>query len=229
MTETSPLRLVIFDVDGTLIDSQAHIMAAMTHAFAALDQPCPPREAVLSVVGLSLPVLMPRLAPDLDAADHAALVEAYKNSFADIRVKSAGVEMSPLFPGARAAVDGLLAREELLVGLATGKSRRGLNHLLNAHGLAGRFATEQVADHHPSKPHPSMLLTALEETGCEAAHGVMIGDTSFDMEMGRAAGFRTIGVTWGYHPRSALEVAGADLVIDEYGALDAALERVWEA
>ncbi|MDV7142262.1 HAD-IA family hydrolase [Tropicimonas sp. TH_r6] len=228
MTHSSSLRLVVFDVDGTLIDSQAHIMAAMTHAFDALDLPCPPREAVLSVVGLSLPVLMPRLAPDLEPDGHTALVEAYKNSFADIRVKGAGTEMSPLFPGAEETVERLLTRDDLVVGLATGKSRRGLDHLLKAHGLTGRFVTEQVADHHPSKPHPSMLLTALAETGCEAADGVMVGDTSFDIEMGRAAGFRTIGVTWGYHPRGALEAAGADQVIEEYDALEAALERVWE-
>ncbi|RYH08961.1 HAD-IA family hydrolase [Tropicimonas sp. IMCC6043] len=228
MSDPTPLRLVVFDVDGTLVDSQAHILAAMARAFDGIGRPVPPRDEVLSIVGLSLAVAVARLAPDLDAESQAALVEGYKAGFADIRMSGAADEMSPLYPGALDALDGLLAREDLLLGIATGKSRRGLDHLLAAHRLTGRFATEQVADHHPSKPHPSMLLAALAETGVEARDGVMIGDTSYDMEMGRAAGLRTIGVSWGYHPARALLAAGAEIVIDGFDALDRALVQVWE-
>ncbi len=89
------------------------------------------------------------------------------------------------------------------------------------------FTTLQTADLHPSKPHPSMLLSALAETGVAAGQGVMIGDTAFDMAMGRAAGLATIGVAWGYHPRARLVEAGADVVIDDFDALDAALDLLW--
>ena len=118
-----------------------------------------------------------------------------------------------------------LAARGIPLGIATGKSRRGLDHVLAAHGLAPMFATTQVADDHPSKPHPSMIRAALAETGADPAQSVMIGDTSFDMDMGRAAGVRTIGVSWGYHPRAAL--AGADAVIDGFDALEAALDQLW--
>ncbi|SDL09335.1 HAD-IA family hydrolase [Aliiruegeria lutimaris] len=228
MSDSEPLRLVVFDVDGTLIDSQAHIMAAMTLAFEAVGHPCPPRPQVLSMVGLSLAVMMPKLAPGLDAQGHDALAAAYKASFADIRMSGNPLETAPLFPGAREVLDHLLGRDDLLVGIATGKSRRGLDHLLEAHGLTGAFVTEQVADHHPSKPHPSMLFTAMAETGVEAPNAVMIGDTTFDIEMGRAAGLRTIGVGWGYHPTEALVAAGADEVVASYAALTPALHKIWE-
>lgn len=211
------MTLVIFDVDGTLLDSQAHILGAMAIAFAGIGHPCPPREAVLGIVGLSLPQAMARLAPDLDAD---ALVAGYKSAFGTLRAETA----SPLYPGARAALERLAARG-IVLGIATGKSRRGLDHVLAAHGLAGHFATTQVADDHPSKPHPAMVLAALAETGADPARAVMIGDTSFDMDMGRAAGVRTLGVSWGYHPRAAL--AGADAVIDGFDALEAALDHLW--
>jgi phosphoglycolate phosphatase len=113
--------------------------------------------------------------------------------------------------------------------VATGKARPGLDHALALHDLAGYFATTQTADAHPSKPDPSMLHAALAETGATAARGVMIGDTEFDVAMGRAAGFATIGVAWGYHPRARLEAAGADVIVDAFDALDAALGRIWEA
>ena len=112
------------------------------------------------------------------------------------------------------------------MGVATGKSRRGLDHVLEAHGLRRFFVTEQVADHHPSKPHPSMVQAALAETGVAPEDAVMIGDTSFDIDMGRAAGVRTVGVGWGYHGAGRLE--RADIVIDAFSALPAALETVWK-
>ncbi len=229
MTQDTPLRLVIFDVDGTLVDSQAHILAAMAHAFEAVGLACPERDAVLSIVGLSLPEAMVRLLPGGSAAELAALVQGYKDSYADIRMSGEPLEMSPMYPGARDTIDTLLARDDRLVGIATGKSRRGLDHLLRAHGLTGSFVTEQVADFHPSKPHPSMLHAALSETGTAATDAVMIGDTTYDIEMGRAAGLWTIGVSWGYHAVDALHEAGATCVVDSYDALRDALETIWES
>lgn len=224
MTE---LRLVVFDVDGTLVDSQAHILAAMKRAFAAIDRPPPPRAAVLGIVGLSLPVAMARLAPDMPDRV-ATLVEAYKSAFASLR-EADGRPLSPLFPGARRCLDALSADPWTLVGIATGKSRRGLDHLFELHGFGALFHTVQVADDHPSKPHPAMLEACLSETGVEASRAVIVGDTTFDVEMGRAAGFRTIGVGWGYHDTGDLRAAGADLVIEGFSDLLPALDEVLQA
>lgn len=222
MTE---LRLVIFDVDGTLIDSQAHILAAMEAAFAAHDLQAPPRADTLSIVGLSLPVAMARLAPDLPQ-HHATLVTAYKEAFAHLRLSPDGAALSPLFPGARAALDHLAGQDHTLLAIATGKSRRGLDHILDLHGFGPLFQSLQVADDHPSKPHPSMIHACLRDTGVDARRAVILGDTTFDIEMGRAAGIRTIGVTWGYHPAAALTHAGADALIDDFAALSETLDEL---
>jgi phosphoglycolate phosphatase len=224
----SDLRLVVFDVDGTLVDSQAHILAAMDRAFAEIDHPPPQRASVLGIVGLSLPVAMARLAPGSPDRTET-LVAAYKAAFAELRQDGDGAALSPLYPGARAVLDDLAAEPWTLLGIATGKSRRGLDHLMALHGFGPMFHTVQVADDHPSKPHPAMLEACLRETGVEEGRAVIVGDTTFDMEMGRAAGFGTIAVTWGYHDEAALGAAGADAVISEFSALPAALDMVLRA
>ena len=218
--------LVVFDVDGTLVDSQHHILDAMHFAFGEAGLPLPERETALAVVGLSLPVAMARLAPDLAAEEVEALVAHYRASFMERRRGEDGVP--PLYPGARAALERLAARPGTLIGVATGKARRGLDHILAGHGLAHFVATAQTADDHPSKPHPSMLLAALAATGVAADRAVMVGDTEFDVAMGRAAGMATIGVAWGYHPRARLAAAGADAIIESFDALDPALARLRE-
>ncbi len=214
------MQLVIFDVDGTLIDSQHHIHAAMTHAFEAVGRDPLPMPEVLSIVGLSLPQAVARLAPEADAATRDAIVAGYKASFMRARV----VGPAPLYEGARDCLDDLAADPGRLLGVATGKSRRGLDVMIAHHGFAGRFVTRQVADDHPSKPHPSMLLTALAETGADAQDAVMVGDTVFDIEMARAAGIAAIGVSWGYHPVRALHEAGAMAVADDFVTLTAMIE-----
>lgn len=213
-------RLVVFDVDGTLVDSQAHILAAMTQAFAAQGLALPPRSEVLSIVGLSLPEAIAHLAPDLNEAEQASLVRGYKQAFSGLRA----THLSPLYPGAAMALEMLARDDGVVFGIATGKSRRGLDAILQAHGWTRRFATVQVADDHPSKPHPSMLLSCLRETGIDPACTVMVGDTRYDMDMARAAGVHALGVSWGYHPASTLGVN----VIGEFSALPAALHSIWE-
>lgn len=224
---TTPLRAVIFDVDGTLIDSQGHIVASMTYAYDALGVPMPSRDTVLSIVGLSLPQAFARLSPDLSDADRDRLIEGYKNGFAELRRSGNPAGHSPLYPGAIAALDRLAQIDDVLLGIATGKSKRGLDAVLASHDLSDRFITQQVADHHPSKPHPSMIHAALAETGVDVENAVMIGDTTFDMSMARAAGVSAIGVTWGYHPTADLEQAGAHTIISDFDALDGALDHVW--
>ncbi len=218
----SRLRLVIFDVDGTLVDSQGDIVGAMHAAFGALDLPVPPRNEILGIVGLSLVVAMARLAPALSDAARQALVAAYKEAY--VAARQAG-QSGPLYPNVPEVLDRLGRRDDWLLGIATGKSRRGLTALLEAQGLTGRFVTEQVADHHPSKPHPAMLEAALAETGVDRADAVMVGDTSFDMDMARAAGIHAIGMSYGYHPVSAL--TSADVILDDMAALPQLLEDRW--
>lgn len=220
---SKPLRLILFDVDGTLADSQGAITGAMAEAFAGAGLDVPPREAILSIVGLSLPLAMAELAPDQDDATIEALVEGYKSSYMLSR-QAAGAAHSPLYPGAREALAELHEVPEYLLGVATGKSQRGLDALIDAHGL-DCFVTRQVADHHPSKPHPSMILTAMAETGADRDSTVMIGDTRFDIEMGRAAGVITIAVPWGYHPAETL---GADYLIRDFAELRPLLAEIWK-
>lgn len=214
------MRLVVFDVDGTLVDSQAHILAAMEAAFATLDLPVPNRAACLAIVGLSLPEAMAQLAPGLGATDRSGLVAAYKDSFAGLRADT----LSPLYPGAATVLYELAMRDDIVLGLATGKSRRGLDHVIAAHGWGEWFQTVQVADDHPSKPHPSMLQACLRETGIAPEQAVMVGDTEFDMEMACAAGIHGLGVAWGYHPAARL----GSRVIADFAELEGALNMIWD-
>ena len=221
---TGALRLVIFDVDGTLVDSQGDILAAMGAAFDAVGLPRPTREQILGIVGLSLDVAMARLAPD---ADHVRMVQAYKDAYMTLRAQTGAAESSPLYPGAREALNRLQAEPGVLLGVATGKSKRGLDKLIEAHALDGVFVTRQVADFHPSKPHPSMIYQAMSDAGVQPVDTVMIGDTSFDMDMAAAAGVRGLGVSWGYHPVSAL--SAAQQILEDFAALDEALAALWRS
>ncbi|MBD3677184.1 MAG: HAD-IA family hydrolase [Rhodobacteraceae bacterium] len=225
---TGDLRLIIFDVDGTLTDSQGHILAAMGQAFDAVGLALPPREVILSIVGLSLPEAMTRLVPAANADQHEGLVEGYKNAYKDLRLRGGEAAASPLYPGVAEGLARLGAREDVLLGIATGKSRRGLDAFLETHGFGDLFVTCQVADFHPSKPHPSMIETALADCGLAPDAAVMVGDTSFDMEMARAARVRPVGVAWGYHGTEALRGAGAEVVVDDFPGLMNELEKATE-
>lgn len=218
--------LVMFDMDGTLIDTQALITEHMTATFHGLGLEAPAPEQSRRVIGLSLPVAMAQLAQSQDAVLIDQLVEAYRGHYRAGLVTDQSRE--GLFPGALEAVQRLAARDDVLLGIATGKGLNGVHRLLALHGLADRFTTLQTPDHNPSKPHPGMLETAMAETGVDGAHTVMIGDTTFDIEMGVAAGCRTIGVTWGYHDPRELIAAGASTMIDRYDQLDGAIRQLVE-
>ena len=157
-------------------------------------------------------------------ADRAADVAAsYREQFHSRRQ---GGVLEPLYPGARAAIDSLHARDDVLLGIATGKAMRGVRHMMDTHDLNGRFVTYQTADTSPSKPHPDMVLRAMAETGAEPERTLMIGDTGFDMAMAKAAGAHALGVTWGYHDHSRLADQGADRIIHSFGDLDRALLEI---
>jgi phosphoglycolate phosphatase len=206
----------MLDIDGTLVDSQHAIVAAMDMACHGAGVVPPAPEQTRAIIGLSLPEAIAALMPDQDEPTQARLVDLYREAFLSIRVRPDFNE--PLFPGVREALDRLDA-DGCLLGLATGKSRRGVLAMIERHGLEGRFVTLQTPDDGPGKPDPSMLRRALADTGAEAVDTVMVGDTTFDMRMARAAGTDALGVSWGYHPAEALTAAGARLVLPRAAAL----------
>jgi phosphoglycolate phosphatase len=216
-------RLVIFDCDGTLVDSQHNIVSAMQGAFGQFGRPLPTPEAVRRQVGLSLEIAVARLLPDDEQATADEIAEAYRVIVRALRAADGIAE--PLYDGIR---DVILALEhpELFLGVATGKNLVGLEHTLALHGLRERFHTLQTADRALSKPHPDMVLRAMAETACAPAETVVIGDTSFDMEMARSAGTTAIGVSWGYHPVAELTTAGAHQVVNSPADLIACLQSL---
>ena len=215
------MRLAVFDCDGTLVDGQADVCEAMDAAFAAQGLAPPDRHRTRRIVGLSLPEAMRKLVPSAEPKIHDALAAHYRDAYRARR--TAGVLDEPLFDGIAALLD-RLSTAGWLLGVATGKSDRGLVHCLSTHGIAGHFVTLQTADRHPSKPHPAMLQAAMDAVGASPAETAMIGDTAYDIAMARAAGVRAIGVSWGYHPPAELTAAGAVAVADDAAALFDLLE-----
>jgi phosphoglycolate phosphatase len=208
-------RLIVFDCDGTLVDSQQLIVEAARQTLLAHDLEPPEASAVRAMIGLSLELALAQLVPNVDERLLISLVATYRATWRLLRAQ--GVR-EPLFPRAREVLS-MLERGGLLLGVATGKSRAGLLEVLDHHGLTALFVSFQTADRHPSKPHPSMLEEAMRETGSVPAETLMVGDTGFDMAMARAAGVRAIGVAWGYHPPALLEAAGAELILEEFDQL----------
>lgn len=215
-------RLAVFDCDGTLVDGQADVCWAMERAFARAGLAPPDPALVRRMVGLSLPVAVRELAPGIDEARARDVTEFYKSSFRARREE--GLLDEPLFDG----IADLLARLHAggwSLAVATGKSDRGLSACLAVHGIADLFVSLQTADRHPSKPHPAMLEAALFEAGAQPEEAVMIGDTSFDMQMAAAARVPAIGVGWGYHSPSELLATGARGVAGTAGELADLLEN----
>lgn len=217
----SDLRLAVFDCDGTLVDSQASIIACVEAAWAAEGLAPPSADAIRRGVGLRLDEAIARLAPDLPADLHGRLTEGYRNAFLDLRDDAAVDE--PLFAGMAALLDNL-ERDGWLLGVATGKGKPGLHKTLDNHGLRSRFVTLQTADVAAGKPSPDMLHRASAETGVGLEQVIMIGDTTYDILMARNAGVVAVGVAWGYHPADELRAAGAHAIAETADAVHAAAD-----
>jgi phosphoglycolate phosphatase len=219
----SNYTLIVFDCDGTLADSQYVITEAMRFAFQSAGLAAPERCAILRTIGLSLPEAIADLAPDHCPEDRHEIVGAFRDHCTAIRQRSCMQEQ--MFLGAASLLSGLAAREDVILGLATGKSRRGVMRFIEQNALHGVFSTIQTADEAPSKPHPGMLFQAMEETGASPESTVMIGDTTHDMLMAASANVAGIGVSWGYHTPADLTRAGAKIIVRTFAALAQALAR----
>jgi len=189
-------RLLVFDWDGTIIDSAATIAECIREASRSLGLEVPERERARHVIGLGLHDAMRIVVPELPAQRYPEFVASYREHFL------ARKDSMRLFDGMRELLDGL-SRKHLLA-LATGKSRRGLDRDLELHNLGPYFAASRCADETHPKPHPAMLTEIMEEVAVQKNSSLMIGDTSHDLEMARAAGVDALAVTYGAHPEEGL-------------------------
>jgi len=204
----TPFKLVVFDWDGTLIDSLARIVASMQAA--ALDLGLTPRspDAVHDIVGLALEEAIFRLHPDLDPAELQTMRDRYAHHYVEgDRIPSA------FYPGVPELLQ-QLRQDGVLLSVATGKSRKGLDRIMKAHGVEPLFHSSRCADETRSKPEPDMLLEILRQHDVEPADAVMVGDTEFDLEMARRAGVPSVGVTWGAHDITRLRRHGPKICVD---------------
>ena len=217
------LKLAIWDMDGTIVDSREVISTSMVRAFQAVGLIPPTYDETRQIVGLALEEACRRLAPERTSEETLAhLVEAYRQAFIARRTEEDFRE--PLYDGAVETLE-RLANDNWLIAMATGKSRRGIDAIFSMHPLAQSFDTIHCADDGPGKPHPAMCLEAMKKMGAEPHESLMIGDAVFDMQMGRAAGLHSLGVTWGFGTRAELEAAGAHHISEKYDELNLELDR----
>jgi phosphoglycolate phosphatase len=205
------LRLVVFDFDGTLVDSQHMIAEVMLAAFEAHDLALPAPARIRRLVGLPLEQAIATLLPESMVNAAAKVTATYREFFREAMQRDE--TLPPLYDG-MAALLAELDRAGSLLGICTGRARHSLAHMLKAHGLDRHFVTLQTGDRHPGKPHPAMLQAALHEAGVRPDDALMVGDTTFDMEMARNAGVAALGVAWGYHDAAELAAVGAEAAAD---------------
>ncbi|YBV97323.1 HAD-IA family hydrolase [Phyllobacteriaceae bacterium JZ32] len=217
------MKLVLFDCDGTLVDSAGVIHRCMARTFAEAGLAELAETETRSIIGLSLDHAIARLLKCEIDAEVQALAQRYKDHFIVMREEPDFAE--PVFPGIPALVADLGRRDDIVIGMVTGKSRRGVRRVLEMHGLSEHFFVVRTADDCPSKPHPAMVLEACAEAGFDPGEALVVGDAIYDMEMARAAGALAVGVSWGYHSSEALRASGADHVLDVPADLLTLLER----
>jgi len=192
----------VFDWDGTLADSEAKILSCYQAAITTLGWEPRPRSAVRNLIGLALRETVAALFPACAPTDADRLVNEYRRQWL-----SPEAPRVDLFPGVEALLSALRSAGQTLV-IATGKSRAGLDHELQATRVSSYFAATRCADETRSKPDPTMLLQLLEQTETRPEDALVVGDTTFDLEMARAASVPAVGVTWGMHARETLLAHG---------------------
>jgi phosphoglycolate phosphatase len=205
------MKLALFDCDGTLVDSAALIHEVMARTFVHFGYDRPDVSLTKSIIGLTLDIAIARMQGKPHVDDEAiAMTAHYKAIYTDVRDEP-GMDVV-LFDGIKPLIQTLAGRDEILIGAVTGKSRRGLVHVLEKHGFAPHFIVSRTADDCPSKPHPAMVAECCSETGMNAADTIVIGDAIYDMQMAKAAGATAVGVSWGYASVDDLVAAGADSI-----------------
>ena len=195
-------ELVIFDWDGTIMDSTGLIASCIQAACREMGLAVPDEAAAKWVIGLGIAQSMERVAPGLDASRTREFADRYRGHFL------ARDHEAPLFGGIPGLLEDLRGRG-LRLAVATGKSRRGLGRALASSGLAPFFEATRCADEGFPKPHPDMVLRILEETGVEASRAVLVGDTTHDLELAANAGVDAVAVTYGAHGEALLRERAA--------------------
>ena len=206
------MKLVLFDCDGTLVDSAGLIDETMRRTFMHFGKPMPRFEDTKAIIGLTLDIAIARMQGKEHVDDEAVEMMAYYKSLFSVVRKDLDFK-EPLFDGIREVIDAIGPREDLLIGAVTGKSRRGLKLVMETHGFDKYFVVGRTADDCPSKPHPAMVTECCDETGIEPEDTLVIGDAIYDMQMAKAAGATAIGVAWGYASVDELKLAGADAIV----------------
>lgn len=212
-------ELIVFDWDGTLMDSQARIVDCILSAFADMGLTPPSREAAADIIGLGLDDAMARLWPGSGSVERAALAAHYRRYFL-----FENPTRSQLFPGAQETLERLY-EEGYLLAVATGKSRIGLDKSLDETGLGPLFHATRCADETFSKPHPQMLLELMDELGVRAAQTLMVGDTEYDLQMAANAGARSLAVCFGVHDAGRLLACGPLACLESLDDIPRWLER----
>lgn len=218
---TASLRLVVFDFDGTILDSLERIVSCMNHAFARAGLPQPSEEAVRGIIGRTLEDAMTDLAPGCDPVEMTAYYREGHNMIAE----RGELDRAPLYPRVAEALD-VIDDDRTIISIATGKRLLGLRDDLQRNGLKDRFYGLHTPDHAPSKPAPDMLFQAIEKAGIEASRTIMIGDSIHDINMANNAGVKSIGVSWGYHSVPMLKAAGAQAIADDWRDLPAIIDEL---
>lgn len=195
---TLPYKLLVFDWDGTLMDSEARIVSCLSMTLSDLGLPTLTRDTLLNVIGLGLPEAVATLLPQADTDLIRRFIDRYRYHFLSDHHAPA-----VLFPGARDVLNEL-DRQGYLLAVATGKGRRGLDRSLEDTGCGKLFAQSRCADETASKPHPRMLLEIMDVLGVEPRETLMIGDTEYDLQMARNAGAQALAVSYGVHTRERL-------------------------
>ncbi|ADE15711.1 HAD-superfamily hydrolase, subfamily IA, variant 1 [Nitrosococcus halophilus Nc 4] len=208
-----PYKLIVFDWDGTLMDSEARIVASMRAAIRDLDLPPREDDALRNVIGLGLQEALATLYPEGDRLLKNALVERYRHYYLN-----ADPTPSQLFEGAKLLLE-KLQEQGYLMAIATGKGRAGLDRVLPEVGVAHYFCTSRCADETASKPDPRMLLEIMAQTKVSAGETLMVGDTEYDLLMAKHAGTDALAVSYGVHEKTRLQRCGPIDCVDSIEAL----------
>ncbi|MFJ4197395.1 HAD-IA family hydrolase [Pseudomonas sp. NPDC089534] len=208
-------KLLIFDWDGTLADSIGRIVEAMHVASERSGFELRDDSAVKGIIGLGLPEAIRTLYPEIGDDE----LIAFRGHYADHYIAAEAVP-SPLFEGVAESLESFRA-DGYRLAVATGKARRGLDRVLRAHGWEDYFDITRAADETASKPHPLMLEQILAHCGVSPEQALMVGDSSFDLEMARNAGMGSVAVSYGAQPIEALRVFEPRLTIDRFSQLHA--------